>query len=148
MQKFSFTISFLWTCFFVDFHWLLGSPTTFLLLTWQNSFWFSIFYVLFSKIFDALRNLLPFVQFKKREKHPWRSVTLNCTNGTKLRKTEHMKIWTSDRPISLLIILCANVKYYLSHGTECRMTNILRVSYILQLPAFIFQCCKFSLIFM
>ena len=26
-------------------------------------------------IFDALRDLVPFVQFKKREKHPWRSVT-------------------------------------------------------------------------
>ena len=25
---------------------------------------------------DALRNLVPFVQFKKREKHPWRSDTL------------------------------------------------------------------------
>ena len=24
---------------------------------------------------DALRDLLPFVQFKKREKHPWRSFT-------------------------------------------------------------------------
>ena len=23
-------------------------------------------------ICDALRNLVPFVQFKKREKHPWR----------------------------------------------------------------------------
>ena len=26
------------------------------------------------KICDALRNLVTFVQFKKREKHPWRSV--------------------------------------------------------------------------
>ena len=26
---------------------------------------------------DALRNLAPFVQFKKREKHPWKSVTLS-----------------------------------------------------------------------
>ena len=25
-------------------------------------------------ICGALRNLVPFVQFKKREKHPWRSV--------------------------------------------------------------------------
>ena len=24
---------------------------------------------------DVLRDLVPFVQFKKREKHPWRSVT-------------------------------------------------------------------------
>ena len=26
---------------------------------------------------DALRDLVPFVQFKKREKHPWRSVTFS-----------------------------------------------------------------------
>ena len=26
-------------------------------------------------IWDALRNLVPFAQYKKREKHPWRSVT-------------------------------------------------------------------------
>ena len=25
---------------------------------------------------DALRDLVPFVQFKKREKHPWKSVVL------------------------------------------------------------------------
>ena len=25
--------------------------------------------------YDTLRDLVPFVQFKKREKHPWRSVT-------------------------------------------------------------------------
>ena len=31
------------------------------------------------KICDALRNLVPFVQFKKREKHPWRSVTFSVT---------------------------------------------------------------------
>ena len=26
---------------------------------------------------DALRNLVPFAQFKKREKHPWRSITFS-----------------------------------------------------------------------
>ena len=60
-------------------------------------------------IWDALRDLVPFVQFKKREKHPWRNVTfkpvtflkvtllygcflrhLNYTNGTKSRKVSHM----------------------------------------------------------
>ena len=55
---------------------------------------------------DALRDLVTFVQFKKREKHPWRSVTfskvavtllhgcflhiLNCTNGTKSRNASQM----------------------------------------------------------
>ena len=26
---------------------------------------------------DALRDLVPFLKFKKREKHPWRSVTFS-----------------------------------------------------------------------
>ena len=57
---------------------------------------------------DVLRNLVPFVQFKKREKHPWRGVTfskvalkvtllhgcfsrfLNCTNGTKSHNASQM----------------------------------------------------------
>ena len=26
---------------------------------------------------DALRDLVPFAQFKKREKHPWKSVTFS-----------------------------------------------------------------------
>ena len=26
---------------------------------------------------DALRDLVPFAQFKKREKHPWRSATFS-----------------------------------------------------------------------
>ena len=39
-------------------------------------------------ICDALRNLVPFAQFKKREKHPWRSVTFSkvlSSNGTTSR---------------------------------------------------------------
>ena len=34
---------------------------------------------------DALRNLVPFVQFKKREKHPWRSVTFSKAAGKRLQ---------------------------------------------------------------
>ena len=30
---------------------------------------------------DALRDLVAFVQFKKREKHPWRSVDFNKVAG-------------------------------------------------------------------
>ena len=30
----------------------------------------------------ALRDLVPFVQFKKREKHPWRSVTFSTRSNT------------------------------------------------------------------
>ena len=32
-------------------------------------------------ICDALRDLVSFVQFKKREKHPWRSVTFSKVAG-------------------------------------------------------------------
>ena len=38
----------------------------------------------FSYIFgnsDAVRDLVLFVQFKKREKHPWRSVTFSKVTG-------------------------------------------------------------------
>ena len=65
-----------------------------------------IFWMLFLNIWD----LVPFVEFKKREKYLWRSVTLlkpatllkvtlfhgcfshflNCTNGTNLRNTSHL----------------------------------------------------------
>ena len=54
---------------------------------------------------DALHDLLPFVQSKICENHPWRSVNLlkltllhecfsrflNCTNGNKSRNAPHMK---------------------------------------------------------
>ena len=67
------------------------------------------------EIYDALRDLVPFVQFNKREKHPSRSANfskvaglkpatllkltllhgcfsrfLNCTNDTKSRNTPHI----------------------------------------------------------
>ena len=29
------------------------------------------------EIYDALRDLVPFVQFEEREKHPWRIVTFS-----------------------------------------------------------------------
>ena len=61
---------------------------------------------------DASRDLAPFLQFKKHETHPWRSVTfskvtgfslkvtflhgcfsrfLDCTNGTKSRNAPHIQ---------------------------------------------------------
>ena len=52
----------------------------------------------------GLHNLVPFEQFKKQEKHPWRNVAfskvkllhgccshfLDCVNSTKLRKASHL----------------------------------------------------------
>ena len=32
-------------------------------------------------VYDALRDLVSFAQFKKREKHPWRSVTFSKVAG-------------------------------------------------------------------
>ena len=40
----------------------------------------------FSMIFYALRDdLVPFVQFKKREKHPWRNVNFSKVAGFSLQ---------------------------------------------------------------
>ena len=86
---------------------------------------------------DALRNLAPFVQFKKREKHPWRSdsfskVTyflqlyltyhyphgsfscfLNDTKGTKLCKASHaiksFILLDVGRDSELVVTLCESV---------------------------------------
>ena len=58
-------------------------------------------------ISDALRDLVSFIQFKKREKHPLKvtllhgcfSHFLNCTNGTKSRKASHLLYFqTSVKP--------------------------------------------------
>ena len=62
----------------------------------------------------VLRDLIPFIQFKKHEKYPWRGVTfsklqassllkvtpfygyfsrfVNCANGTKSCKTSHVSV--------------------------------------------------------
>ena len=74
-------------------------------------------------IYDALRDFVPFLQFKKREKHSWRSVNfskvatllkltllherfsrfLHCTNGTKTRNAPHIRIMTVTRQVHFLI---------------------------------------------
>ena len=45
-------------------------------------------------ICDALRDLVPFVQFKKREKHPWKSVNFSKVecNLKIFRKPSRMQI--------------------------------------------------------
>ena len=40
-------------------------------------------------ICDALRDLVPFIQIKKREKHPWRAVTFSKVAGGL-----NLKIWS------------------------------------------------------
>ena len=39
---------------------------------------------MFDRVLNALRDLVSFVQFKKRDKHPWRSVTFNKVAGFSL----------------------------------------------------------------
>ena len=44
-------------------------------------------------ICDALSDLVPFLQFKKREKHPWKSVTLLKLQATLLKVCSSMGIF-------------------------------------------------------
>ena len=77
----------------------------------HNSFNNSVTNIIWNRvvisIYSALRDLVPCAQVKKREKHPWRSVTLlkvtllhghfsrflNCTNGTKSHKASHIPVF-------------------------------------------------------
>ena len=99
-----------------------------------------------------LRDLTPFVQIKKCEKHPWTSVTfskfqsetcnltksntlpwmsstfLNCTNGTKSRKTTYTTHTTSEsKPLVsclfMIIILYTSsqeIKTYIRENDEAK----------------------------
>ena len=64
-----------------------------------------------------MHDLVPFAQFKKREKHPWMSVTLlkltllhgcfsrflYCTNGTKSRKASHIIKNVNDKYLLIFV---------------------------------------------
>ena len=89
-----------------------------------------------------MRDLVPFVQFKKRKKHPWKSVTfskvtllkiallhgcflrfLNCEHGTKSRNAPQLFLcftWIPSAEVSTLAIrnVCENLHDGL---VECRM---------------------------
>ena len=77
--------------------------------------------------------LVPFVQFKKREQHPWRIVTfrpaillkvtllhrcfshfLNCTNGVRSRKASHIsEVGTQERTFYKCILLNSIIDFIL-----------------------------------
>ena len=106
---------------------------------------------LFKLLCDALRDLVPFIQFKKREKHPWRSVTfskaacrlkpatllkvtllyscfarfLNCTNVTKSRKAFH--IWRNDFS---LIVCRMTGNWNLSTSLFCLLNFRFMIQYV------------------
>ena len=42
-----------------------------------NFYYFQLFGNIFLTTCGALDDLVPFIQFKRREKHPWRSVTFS-----------------------------------------------------------------------
>ena len=76
------------------------------------NYFIELFAMIQCQLWDELRDLLPFAQFKKREKHPWRSVTFSkqalacnfvqvtfrrcfsrffyCTNGTQSHNASNM----------------------------------------------------------
>ena len=81
-------------------YYAINTEQTSKLISHIDKFLHSVIPNIFIIICGALRDLVPFVQFKKSEKHPWRSVTfklkvtllhgcfsrfLNCTNCTKSR---------------------------------------------------------------
>ena len=46
----------------------------------------------------ALRDLVPFIQFKKREKHPWRSVTFSKVAGWLILEQNASDIFMNSSP--------------------------------------------------
>ena len=48
-------------------------------------------------IFDVLRDLVTFLQFKKREKHPWKSVTFNKVAGTWYQIAQRINEFVHDK---------------------------------------------------
>ena len=80
---------------------------------------FSIYiHLLYSSfICDALRDLVPFVQFKKRKRHSWRlmeeryfSRFLICTNDTKSRKASRFYI-NENFAIFIFLVINKNFSY-------------------------------------
>ena len=51
-------------------------------------------------ILDALRDLEPFAQFKKREKYPWKSVAFSKVPGFSMSETKK------------LILICSRFDFY------------------------------------
>ena len=63
----------------------------------------------FSYICGVLRDLVPFLKFKEREKHPWRSVSFSKVRGWSLqmvpnRATRHILEASSRRPNDFSLI--------------------------------------------
>ena len=69
---------------------------------------------------DALRDLVPFVQFKKRKKHPWRSDTFSKVAGF---SNGHFYIWSTEDVLNYLlqIVSLKTCYQYYSNLLEIRI---------------------------
>ena len=56
-------------------------------------------------ICGALRDLVPFVQFKKRDKHPWRSVNVSKVAGFKLAGFNWLRFNRDFNPLNASVAL-------------------------------------------
>ena len=102
---------------------------------------------------DASRDLAPFLQFKKHETHPWRSVTfskvtgfslkvtflhgcfsrfLDCTNGTKSRNTSQIhstkflqiiKVWIVNSHFEKRLLLTKTTWIYLIYWPKHQVSQ-------------------------
>ena len=90
---------------------------------------------------DVLRDLVPFVQFKKREKHPWRNVTFN--------KVADLNFTKSDIPPWVFFTFFKLYKWYqithyisnllwIPHKTFSILEELFSSSIFMKLPVFKF----------
>ena len=78
---------------------------------------------------DALRDLVPFVQFKKREKHPWKSVTFRKLQAYSQSRPYHFKFFKACKPAALR-------KVTLLHGCFLRFFKLYKWYQIAQCISF------------
>ena len=58
---------------------------------------------------DALSDLVPFVQFKKCEKHPWRSVNFSKVAGFSITCIYYTDIYLESCQTSVMNNFCENI---------------------------------------
>ena len=85
-------------------------------------------------ICDTLRDLVPFVQFKKREKHPWRSVTFS-----RLLLSRKLITWTKWVTLTILTKTSRKIdKYLLYAKSSLRKNFFTHLRHLLTFLLFVF----------
>ena len=87
-------------------------------------------------IWNALRNLVPFIQFKKREKHPWRSVTFYY-----LLTLVFVLQWFSVQWEIMIMLLSVSIDFP-SSGIHHLTTGFSLIFYWLRWPLWSFERCS------